>query len=133
MKLLLALLLSLAAVAQAAAQSAVVVPATMATASIVGTVATSTKIISGIAGKTTYITALNLVPVATSAVTLTAGTGTNCGTGSVNLTGTMTFAAGQALHLGNGYGAVLVPPQGDDVCITIGTAVAPGSIGYAQF
>ena len=111
----------------------VYIPATQSQIAIAGTVATATKIVSGISGKSIYITAIALVPVATSVVLLTAGTGTNCGTSTTSLTGTMTFGAGQTLQHGSGYGAVSVLPQGYDLCITISTAAAPGILSYSQF
>lgn len=128
-----ALLLYFGLASAALAQSAVVIPATMVSIPITGTVAASTKIVSGIAGKQIYITGVSLIPVATSVVTFTTGTGTNCGTSTASLTGAMTFAASQVLSRGNGYGAVLVLPSGFDLCLTIATAAAPGSLSYAQF
>jgi hypothetical protein len=100
--------------------------------SITGTVATATKIISGTSGKSIYLTAISLTPASTSTVTLTAGTGTNCGTNTVNLTGAI-VSNGSPWTFGSGYGAVLVAPSGYDVCITIATATAPGSIAYAKY
>ena len=132
-RLIFAFALWLGALGAAFGQSSVFVPATTTTTPITGTVATATRIIPGISGKSIYVTALNLVPVATSVVTLTAGTGTACGTGTVSLTGAMTFAAGQTVSLGNGYGTVLVVPQSTDLCITISTAASPGSIAYSLF
>lgn len=132
-KLALALALALLASWGAQAQQSVIVPSTTTTIAVAGTVAVRTKIITGVSGKSIYITAVALVPVATSAVTLSYGTGTNCGTGTGTLTGVMTFAEGQVLNLGSGFGAVIVVPQGNDVCITIATAAAPGTLSYAQF
>jgi hypothetical protein len=130
---LLALLLTTGILTAASAQQSVFTPATMGTTPIAATTTTALRIINGIAGKSIYVTALNMIPVATSVVTFSAGTGTNCATGTTNLTGAMTFAAGQTLSLGNGYGAVLVVPQSADLCVTISTANAPGSLGYAIF
>lgn len=128
-------LLALALLASwgAQAQQSVIVPATTSTLAIAGTVATRATLIAGVSAKSIYVTALALVPVATSAVTLSYGTGTNCGTGTGTLTGVMTFAEGQVLNFGSGYGTVLVVPAGNDLCITIATAAAPGTISYAQF
>ena len=131
MKKLLLLLLLLAG--PAAAQQSVVIPATTNQISIAGTVAVATRIVTGVAGKQIYVTAVALVPVATSVVTFTTGTGSNCGTGTANVTGAMTFSAGQTLVLGDGYGAVYVIPSGNDLCITIATAAAPGSLAYSLF
>lgn len=132
-KLGLALVSIFLGLAPAQAQQSVSVPATTASIPIAGTVAGSTKIITGVAGKSIYITSIALVPVDTAVVTLTYGTGTNCGTGTGSLTGAMTFAAGQVLNFGTGFGAVLVVPSGNDVCITIATAAAPGSLSYSLF
>lgn len=132
-RFLIAALLWLGAAGAVFAQQAVVVPATTNQISIAGTVATATKIITGISGKSIYVTGVALIPVATSVVTFTTGTGTNCGTGTASVTGAMTFAAGQTLTYGIGNGAVFVLPQGNDLCITIATAVAPGSLAYSIF
>ena len=129
----LTLALWLVVASAAFAQQSVYVPATTVQISVVGTVATATKIISGISGKSIYVTAVSLIPVATSVVTFTTGTGTNCGTGTASITGAMTFGAGQVLSLGNGYGAIFVLPSGNDLCITIATAAAPGSLSFSQF
>jgi hypothetical protein len=130
---LLALLASLALAGPAWPQASVIVPATTNTISVAGTVATITKIISGVAGKSIYITQIALIPVATSVVTFSQGSGTNCGTNTSALTGALTFAAGQTYTVGAGNGAVLALAQGNDLCVTIGTAAAPGSLAYSQF
>ena len=125
-----ALLLLLGLVVAAPAQQSVVVPATTAQIAIAGTVAASTRIVTGISGKSIYVTALALVPVATSVVTFTTGTGNNCGTGTANVTGAMTFAAGQSIAHASGNGAIFVIPQGNDLSITIATAHVPRVLAY---
>lgn len=110
-----------------------VVPSTQAQISIAGTVAAATEIIPLTAGQRIYVTGINLIPLATSVVTFTSGTGTNCGTNTTSVTGAMTFAAGQTLNYGTGNGAVLVATVSHALCITIATAVAPGSLAYAKF
>lgn len=133
MKRLALALLALLVAGAAFAQQSVFVPATTAQISIAGTVATATRIVTGISGKRIYVTGVSLIPVATSVVTFTYGTGTNCGTGTANVTGAMTFGAGQTLNLGTGNGALWALPAGNDLCITVATAVAPGSLSYALF
>jgi hypothetical protein len=118
---------------EAEAQQSVVVPATTASVPVVGTVAAATILVAGVAGKSIYVTSIGLVPVATAVVTLTQGTGAGCGTGTTNVTGAMTFAAGQVLTLGDGYGAIWALVQGNSLCITIATAAAPGSLSYSLF
>ena len=130
---LIALALWLGFITSAQGQAAVVVPATTNQISVTGSVAAATRIVTGVAGKSIYITSVALVPVATSVVTFTTGTGTNCGTNTANVTGAMTFTAGQTLIAGTGNGAIWVLPAGFDLCITIATAVAPGSLAYSIF
>lgn len=122
--------LATAALAQQPAYSP---PSTTAQIAIAGTVAASTRIVTGVSGKRIYVTALALIPVPTSVVTFTYGTGTNCATNPVAITGDMTFSAGQTLSLGVGAGAVFALPAGVDLCVTIATAAAPGSLAYAQY
>lgn len=132
-KLLIFALGLLLCLGPATAQQSVFVPATTNSIQIAGTVAASTRIVTGIAGKRIYVTSLLLTPVATAVVTFTTGTGTNCGTNTANVTGAMTFAAGQELNFGTGNGAFWALPTGFDLCVTIATAVAPGSLSYAIF
>lgn len=128
-KLALAIFALALSVASATAQTLFPLPSL--NVPITGTVAASTRIITAPAGKQIVITQLSLIPVATAAVQFTYGTGTNCGTGTGNLTGAMTFAAGQVLNTGSGNGPVLIVPQNNDVCVTIGTAAAPGFLVYS--
>lgn len=131
------LLFAFAALALAAlpaqAQQSVFVPATTNQIAIAAGTLSATKIVSGIAGKSIYVTQVTQAAVASSVITYTYGTGTNCGTGTTALVGVMTFAAAALLNLGNGNGAIWVVPAGKDLCLTIGTAGAPGSLSYAQF
>lgn len=136
MKKLLALILALwasCASVSALAQNAFPPVGTMFSTPVAGTVAAITKIISGKAGQRIYLTQLSLHPTATSVVTLSYGTGTNCGTGTTVFYGPATFQNGENAYIGSGAGAIFVVPTANDVCITIATAVAPGWISYAQF
>ena len=54
--------------APAAAQQSVVVPATMISIPIVGTIAASTVLVAGVPRKSIFVTSVALVPVATAAV-----------------------------------------------------------------
>jgi hypothetical protein len=129
-----AFLILLGTLSAALAQQSVFVPATTNQIAIVGTVAASTRIVTGIAGKRIYVTALVLVPtVAASVVTFTTGTGTNCGTSTTSVTGALTFATTNPLAWGTGNGALLVLPAGFDLCITIAAQAAPGALAYSIF
>ena len=127
-KLSTALLIYLGLASAALAQTSFPVPSQQV--SIAGTVAAATRIVTAPTGKQIVVTSLQQIPVATSVVTYTYGTGTNCGTGTTSLTGAMTFAAGQILNMGSGNGPILILPPGNDLCVTIATAAAPGSLVY---
>lgn len=131
--ILFAGLVLLGALAVPSRSQSPIVPTTQSQISITGTVAVATQIVALSTGQRIYVTGVNLIPVATSVVTFTTGTGVNCGTSTANVTGAMTFATGQVLNYGNGAGAVWVLPQGFALCITIATAAAPGSLAYAKF
>lgn len=98
--------------------------------SLAGTVAAATRVVQVPSGKQIVVTTLSMAPLATSVVTWTYGTGTNCGTGTGSLTGAMTFEAGEAVNLGAGVGPVMIVPPGNDLCVTVATAAAPGHLVY---
>lgn len=128
-KLSAALLIYLGLAGAALAQALFPLPSFQV--SIAGTVAGSTQIVTAPAGKQIVVTAIQMMPVATAVVTYTYGTGTNCGTGTGSLTGAMTFSAGQILNMGSGNGPVMIVPAGNNLCVTIATAAAPGSLVYS--
>lgn len=116
------------------AQQSVFVPATMFSAPITISTATTTLLITGVAGKSVYITNLLVVAAGTGSIQIKAGTGATCGTGTVNLTGNISLTAQQGYVMGVGNGVVLVAPAGFSVCATTDQAVGmPGSIAYAIF
>lgn len=110
-------------------------PAPSNQVSIAGTVAARTRIVTvptsgaGVS-RQIVVTALSQAPLATSVVTYSYGTGTDCGTDTGTLTGAMTFEAGDSINMGSGLGPVMVVPPGNDLCITIATAAAPGWLVY---
>lgn len=104
-----------------------------ASAAVTMSSATTTRFITGVSGKTTYVTSFDLIAGGLTSATIVAGTGTNCGTGSVSLTGAYPFSAQAGLTKGDGVGAVLFAPVGDDVCVTNSASVQlSGSLSYAQ-
>lgn len=128
---ILALLFSLCAFG-AYAQNAFPPVGTMFSVIFAGT-QSITKAISNVSGKRIYITNITVHPASTAVLTLSYGTGTNCGTGTQAFYGPATFQGGENIYDGSGAGAIYVVPAGQDVCITIATATAPGWISFAQF
>src|SRR6266478_3817984 len=118
-KLSVAFLLFLGLTSSLLAQQSVIVPATMASITIVGNTATA-LLVTGQAGKSIYVTAVDLIPVAGSTVQFIQGTGPTCGTGTSNLTGSLVFSAGQTYLKGDGYGTFWVLAQGNSLCVVIG-------------
>lgn len=133
-KLSAALLVYFGLASVALAQQAVVVPATMATIPITISTATTTQLITGISGKSIYVTAVDIISAGTGDIQFIAGTGSTCGTNTVNLSGNYNLTAQVGFVKGTGYGAIWVAPQGDSICAVTSAAVAmPGSMGYAIF
>jgi hypothetical protein len=109
-------------------------PTTTASIPLPSAIQAQTKFIAGVAGKSTYITAVHLVPGIGSRVAWTAGTGTNCGSDTTALNSVETYLGGAgAESWGTGQGALMVAPQGYDICLTIGTAAVGGTVAYGQF
>jgi len=118
----------------ASAQSAgYIAPSTMASADINISTATTTKVITGISGRWTYITSFNVIAGGSGNFQLIYGTGTTCGTGTTSLTGAYNLTAQAGLVVGSGIAPALVVPTGNDVCVVTSAAVQmSGSIAYAQ-
>jgi len=118
----------------ASAQNAgYIAPSTMASAAINISTATTTKVITGITGRWTYITSFNVIAGGSGNFQLVYGTGSTCGTGQVNLTGAYNLTAQAGLVVGSGIAPALVIPTGNDVCVITSAAVQmSGSIAYAQ-
>jgi hypothetical protein len=128
--ILAALLISLGLASAALAQNANPPVSTQFTVYFTG-IQTITKIITG-STESIYLTQLTFNGAATSVVTFSKGTGTNCGTNTVVLF-TATLIAGEMVSIGDGAGAAAVIGPSVDVCITIATASANGWLSYAQF
>lgn len=96
--------------------------------------ATTTKMIDGIAGKSIYITAWDGISSAAGTLKFIYGTGSSCGTGTVDLTGTYTFGTATVIAKGNGAGPLLSIPNGFNLCLVSASTInVQGSISYAQF
>lgn len=134
MKKLLAVFLSLWFATAAVAQNSVFVPATTASAAITISTATTTLLITGVAGKQVYVTQANIIAGGTGSIQFVAGTGASCATGQVSLSGNYSLTAQQGFAMGTGNGTFWVAPSGFSVCAITDSAVAmPGSIAYAIF
>lgn len=114
------------------AQNALPPISSMFSTPIAGTVASAAKLIANVSGKAIYVTNLILSPGAGAVVTFTTGTGSACTTGTTTPL-SLTFATANPVNFGDGNGVLIIVPKSTDLCIATATAIAPGSIGYAQF
>lgn len=110
------------------------VPQTEVTTPINISTATTTKLISNVSGKVTYITELDVIAGGTGNITFEYGTGTNCGTGTTVLSGPYNLTAQAGLVKGSGYGAVVVVPASQDFCALTSAAVQmSGALGSTAY
>lgn len=129
-----ALLLYLGLASAALAQQSVFVPATMASIPITVSTATTTLLVTGLPGKSIYVTAVDIIAAGTGNIQFIAGTGATCGTGTVNITGNYNLTAQTGFTKAAGNGAVWALAQGLSLCIVTSQAVGmPGSLSYAIF
>lgn len=129
-----AILFYLGLATAALAQQSVVVPATMFSVPINISTATTTLIVTGVSGKSIYVTQMNIEAAGTGNIQYIAGTGATCGTNTVNLTGTYTFTPQTGLSVGIGNGAIWPLPSGFSLCAVTSAAVGmQGSLSYAIF
>src|SRR5262245_59678316 len=111
----------------------VVQASTQKSAPFAPAIGTTAQLITGVPNTQVYITGIAMTPAAGTVVALIEGTGSACGTNTANLTGSMTFAAGQVFTYGDGAGAIIVVGRGNNVCISVATAAVGGTIAWAQF
>lgn len=133
-KLWLALLLLCLGLAPAQAQQSVFVPATTNSIPITISTATTTLLVTGIAGKSIYVTAVDVIAAGTGNIQFIAGTGATCAGTPANITGNYNLIAQVGFTKATGNGVVWVVPQGFNLCAVTSAAVGmPGSLSYAIF
>lgn len=103
--------------------------------------ATTTLLITGVAGRHVRISSISLVTATANNVALISGTGATCGTGTTGMNGGTTaasgwnFAANGGITQGNGLGTInQTNATGDSVCIVTSAATQlSGRIAYAIY
>lgn len=95
---------------------------------------TITQVVALSAGKKIYVTNFNLHAAGTTGSKLVYGTGSNCGTGTTDLTDLYDLTASDGMVVGNGLGAVLIVPASNALCVFNNAAIhVGGSLAYTQF
>jgi hypothetical protein len=100
----------------------------------------NTQLITGVAGKQTYICGLNLITATTQNVALVEGTGSTCATNTLGMAGGTTaatgwnFAAnGGLVNGGGGFWVYKTATAGDNICLFISASgQTSGSFRYVQ-
>ncbi len=111
-----------------------IVPATQKSAAIAISSATTTRLVALNGTQSIYVTAVDVVSDGTGHIQFIAGTGSTCGTGTVNITGNYSLTAQVGFTKGTGVGALWVVPPGLSLCAVTDAAVnMTGSLAYAQF
>ena len=96
--------------------------------------ATTTQIVALASSKKIYVTSLDVIAGGTGNIKFVYGTGSNCGTGTTDLTGAYNLTAQAGIAKGGGLGPVLVVPASNALCVTTSAAVQmSGSVAYTQF
>jgi len=96
--------------------------------------ATTTQLVALTSGQKIYVTSWNVVAGGTGNFKLVYGTGTNCGTGTTDLTANYNLVAQAGIAAGSGLGPVLVVPAGNALCGADSAAVQmSGSVAYTKF
>lgn len=132
MKKLLLILALILSPSLAPAQS--VIPLTQASIPITISTATTTRLVIGVTSKSIYVTAVDIIAGGTGDIQFIAGTGSTCGTSTVNISGDYNLTAQVGFTKGSGVGVLWVIPAGYSLCAVTGQSVGmPGSLSYAQF
>lgn len=133
MKRILSLILCLLAL-PALAQSPLMATLSQSTTFLNASSISTTKVITAKTGLATYITFAAISAVGANTVKFIYGTGTNCATGSTDLTAAQNINGTTTLSLGNGAAPIIIVPVSVDVCIAVTTGNATAiTLSYTQF
>jgi len=96
--------------------------------------ATATQIVALSGTTKIYVSAYSIVASVAENVKFQYGTGTNCGTGTTDITSLMAFAANGGIAAGSGMAPLFVVPAGNALCVTASTTGPTAvNVSYAQF
>jgi ABC-type Fe3+-hydroxamate transport system substrate-binding protein len=91
------------------------------------------QVVPALAGQRIYVVNWSAIASGTTNFQFVYGTGSNCGTGTVELTGQYALVAQAGLAVGS-TGAQLITPVSQALCINVVSAVqVSGHIAYTQF
>lgn len=95
---------------------------------------TTTQMVALTAGQRVHVCGFALSGGGATTAKFVRGTGTNCGTGTADVTAPFEFADNTALAYGGGAGTIFRLPIGEALCVTNSAIVQlSGVITYAKF
>lgn len=98
------------------------------------TAGTTSALVSNAGTDSVYVCSFALsASAASTTAQFVQGTGTNCGTGTLNLSGAFAMTTASNVALGNGTGVVMAGSTGKDLCLTAVTGNVTGILSYATF
>lgn len=96
--------------------------------------ATTTEIIAASGATVIYVTGYDFLADGTGTFKFVRGTGTNCGTGTTDVSGTYRLKDGYGISRGGGLGPILVGAASGALCVTSSAAInINGTVSYTQF
>ena len=96
---------------------------------ITGNTAATASLVAPVAGKRIYVCAFTLTAAGTTTATLQSGTGSTCGTGTVNLTGALALGANQSAP----FTGVIAGINDGRLCwVNSGAVQVSGVLSYTQ-
>ena len=96
--------------------------------------ATATQIVALSGSTKIYVSSYSIVAAAAENVKFQYGTGSNCGTGTTDITSLMALSANGGIARGNGTGNLFIVPAGNALCVTASTTGPTAvDVSYAQF
>lgn len=96
--------------------------------------ATTTQIVALSGATKIYVTGYVLHASGTTNAKFVYGTGTNCATGTTQITPNYNFAASDGIAHGNGLGVVFTVPSGNALCVVNSAAqVLSAAVSFTQF
>lgn len=110
------------------------IPAANASAFLNDAVATPLQIVALSGSTKIYVSAYSIVAAVAENVKFQYGTGSNCGTGTTDITANMAFSANGGISAGSGMAPLFVVPAGNALCVTASTTGPTAvNVSYAQF
>lgn len=103
------------------------------TAVINVTAAATTEIVPLTGGQTIRVCSFGFAMSAAGTTQFVNGTGTNCGTGTANVSGAIPLATGTPLAMGDGTAAVFRTPVSNALCVAAVTGNAVGFLTWAKY